>query len=789
MGAAQGWFLYARQGLAIKGIWVRRPARVLAFAALDNSGHSKMRRTLIGLVGGGVLLGSVGVLGWFGMQGGWFGSAPDIGEIHGKAVPVDVIAARTSQMKAMAPAGDEALILFGDLHVHTTLSADAFLSSLPLFSGTGVHPLGDACDFARYCSALDFWASTDHAESMTPTRWQMVKDSVRACQKVSGGETSPDLVSFVGYEWTQVGLAPEEHYGHKNVIFRDLGDDKLSARPISAISAQGDSAMKRMARGLTPLIPLRDFSNRQAYFDYNKFVTEMRAAKMCDREAPSNTLPTDCMEVAATPGELVRRLFAEQKLAPLIIPHGMTWGYYTPAGTNWRKALEPAERPERFRLIELYSGHGNSEEYRAWADVNIDSAGKATCPAPTKDYLPGCWRAGELIIARCLKAGEAAATCEGRAAAARQNYVDMGIAGHVTVPGAKGPDWVDAGQCTDCFFPSFNHRAGLSVQAGLAATHFADDGAATRFNWGFIGSSDNHRARPGTGYKQNDRRQNTDARGPADETWRGFMYPSKEGEDEIPEARAYAREKLMELPGLQLVEGERQAAFLHTGGLAAVHAKGRTREAIWDALDRRETYATSGQKILLWFNAVDAKGAKVAMGGGVNAKASPTFTVKAVGAFKQKPGCPGFAKAGMDEARLTKLCSGECDNPSDERSRITRIEVVKIRPQKTKGEAIAALIQDRFAVHECAPSGDGACSFTFSDPSYATDGRDALYYVKAIQEAEPMINGDTLKCERDATGKCVKVNLCYGDYRSGKDDCLAPAEPRAWSSPIYVSYR
>ncbi len=748
-----------------------------------------MRRILFGVTGVLVVLGSLGALGWFGAQGGWWGIAPQTGAIQGKVVPADVVAAREARIKASAPAGDEKLILFGDLHVHTTLSADAFLSSLPLFSGTGVHPLGDACDFARYCSALDFWASTDHAESITPPRWQMVKDAVRACQKVSGGDAAPDMVSFIGYEWTQVGMTPAEHFGHKNVIFRDLDDDKVSARPIAAILQGGDTAMRRMARSLTPLIPLRDFANRQAYFDYNKFMSETRGAKMCDREAASNTLPKDCMEFAATPGELVRRLFEEQKLAPLIIPHGMTWGYYTPPGTDWQKALEPAERPETFRLVEVYSGHGNSEEYRSWADVNIASDGKATCPPPTKDYLPSCWRAGEIIQARCMKAGEPAATCKKRAAEARQNYADMGIAGHVTVPGATGADWLDAGQCTDCFLPSLNYRARLSAQAGLAQTRFADDGSTTRFTWGFIGSSDNHRARPGTGYKQVDRRQNTDARGAADEGWKALMGGSKEGEDEIPVPRSYTREQLLDLPGLQLVEGERQAAFLHTGGLAAVHAAGRSREAIWDALERRETYATSGQKILLWFDAVDPKGSKVAMGGGVDAKASPTFTVKAVGAFKQKPGCPDFAKAGMDEGRLTKLCSGECDNPSDERSRITRIEVVKIRPQKTKGEEVAPLIQDRFLVHACDASADGSCSFTFSDPAYATDGRDALYYVKAIQEAQPMINGDTLKCERDSSGKCVKVNLCYGDYRSGKDDCLAPAEPRAWSSPIYVSYR
>ncbi len=57
-------------------------------------------------------------------------------------------------------------ILFGDLHVHTTLSVDAFMWSLPLMGGEGVHPPADACDFARFCSQLYFYALTDHASTL-----------------------------------------------------------------------------------------------------------------------------------------------------------------------------------------------------------------------------------------------------------------------------------------------------------------------------------------------------------------------------------------------------------------------------------------------------------------------------------------------------------------------------------------------------------------------------------------------------------------------------------------------
>ena len=59
-------------------------------------------------------------------------------------------------------------ILFGDLHVHTTVSFDAFMMSLPVLQGEGAHPPADACDYARFCSALDFWSINDHAEGIDP---------------------------------------------------------------------------------------------------------------------------------------------------------------------------------------------------------------------------------------------------------------------------------------------------------------------------------------------------------------------------------------------------------------------------------------------------------------------------------------------------------------------------------------------------------------------------------------------------------------------------------------------
>ena len=60
---------------------------------------------------------------WFGARGGWFGTEHGAGTIAGKAVPAEVIAARTASRRAATD--DEDQILFGDLHVHTTISVDA----------------------------------------------------------------------------------------------------------------------------------------------------------------------------------------------------------------------------------------------------------------------------------------------------------------------------------------------------------------------------------------------------------------------------------------------------------------------------------------------------------------------------------------------------------------------------------------------------------------------------------------------------------------------------------------
>src|SRR5207237_693508 len=167
-------------------------------------------------------------------------------------------------------------------------------------------------------------------------------------------------------------------------------------------------------------------------------------------------LPDDCHEVAHTPQELFEKL-SQWGYDTMVIPHGTTWGFYTPPGVTLDKQLVAAQNdPDKQGLIEVYSGHGNSEEYRDWKEIDWDPQGNPVCSKPTRAYEPCCWRAGEIIRTRCKNVS--AEACEERVATARINYLKAGVAGRVTVPGSTAGDWKDCGQCRDCFNPAFAMR-------------------------------------------------------------------------------------------------------------------------------------------------------------------------------------------------------------------------------------------------------------------------------------------------------------------------------------------
>jgi len=763
------------------------------------------------------------------------------GKITGKANTELFIKDKENRQKAAAKELDENTekqILFGDLHVHSTFSADAQAMSLPITGGHGVHPVADACDFARHCSALDFWSINDHAEATTPKRWNETKETIRKCNALNVDPSNPDCVAFLGWEWTQVGVIRGNHWGHHNVILREEDDELVPPRAIASLSVARQAMTSRPLLPVS-LYPFFDFGNFKRYNDFNRYNKETVKVPDCDLRTPSKDLPIDCYEQAITPLDLVTRLEMYES-EYMVIPHGQSWGLYTPAGYTLDKSLEHSKKfPKMFELLETYSGHGNAEEYRSWRGVEvvrngqeesrpftftmgeIDLAkgtfkiknrnggeevidiGTQVCPEPSDNYIPMCWQHGKVIYERCINSGEEIAECEARREATELAAANRGRAGYNVVPKNSFLDRNISGQCLDCYSPPMNHVPGASAQYGLALTKFKDDGSKHRFRYGFIGSSDNHSAAPGSGYKELFG-NNVDGNGPPNRLFDRLLHmdpyyfpasTSPTGKNSNPIADSYisdAHPQKYEIPelilGFNTIEWEKQRGFFTTGGLAAVHSEGRSKGEIWNALQRKETYATSGTRMLLWFNLIE-NNQLTPMGSVIELKHNPTFEVKAMGSFEQKKGCPEDAYNALGQERVNELCFDECYNPSDKRKFVQRIEVIKVLPQEFNDQKVDDRIMDPWKVHYCNPDENG-CSFTFQDQDFANDQKDASYYVRAIEVPTPQINVKGGVCTFDDDGNCIDYKLCTQDWRHPRnvETCSEIDEHRAWSSPIYVDY-
>ncbi|MEM9175829.1 MAG: DUF3604 domain-containing protein [Myxococcota bacterium] len=674
-------------------------------------------------------------------------------------------------------------IVFGDLHVHSTFSFDAFTLSLPMSGGDGAHPVSDACDYARHCSNLDFFSINDHAVTLTPRRWTETIDAIRQCNDLARDPANPDLVAYLGWEWTQVGATPATHWGHKNVIVRGLEDHEIPTRPIAAGLPLGIESINSELPSATTMGALALTDVEGGGLEFAAYQSELMDVVDCERDVPVRQLPDDCRESAATPGELFGKL-DDWGFDSMVIPHGTTWGFYTPLGSSWDKQLTQQDHDPRYqRLIEVFSGHGNSEEFRPFEEIAFDDEGNATCPEPANGFLPSCWRAGEIIAERCLEEGVASDECDARAATARQLFVDApNNGGANVVPAYTVAEWQDAGQCRDCFQPSFNYRPKSSVQYIMALGRDDGTGGPFRFDFGFIAASDNHSARPGTGYKEVSRLEFTENRfGNFTNTAIGMNLAAPEyGSEAVPFEFDPGR-----AGPLSSFEVERGASFFLNGGLAAVHTTGRDRDAIWEGMHRKEVYGTSGPRILLWFDLLNGPGrAPHPMGSQVEMSENPIFQVKAVGSFEQRPGCAKNAMSSLGPERIERLCQGECYNPLTVRRPITRIEIVRIRPQRTAEEDIVGLVEDPWKVIPCDEDPQG-CIGTFVDEEFTSSGRDTLYYARAIEAPSDAVAADPLGCRRDENGRCVQVDPCFG--RPDDDECLAQTEERAWSSPIFVN--
>ena len=293
------------------------------------------------------------------------------------------------------------------------------------------------------------------------------------------------------------------------------------------------------------------------------------------------------------------------------------------------------------------------------------------------------------------------------------------------------------------------HRKGsFARQALLDGMSQAAGGAGNPFKYGFIGDTDTHNAAA---------------------SHEEFNYTGKFAFENN------AKERLTGVPGAPAGQIQQIQEF-SSGGLAGVWAPQNTREAIWDAMQRKETFATSGPMIKVrFFGSFDyapddvkkpdfvklayAKG--VPMGGDLKPGAgkAPTFLVMALEGPEERqprphPDRQGLARRGGQAAR-EDLRRGLVGRSQDRRQR----QAARGRQQV---DLKTATYTDAIGAAQLATG--------WTDPDFKP-GERAFYYARVLEIPTPRWN--TYDAVRLKMAPLTKVP--------------ATIQERAWSSPIWYT--
>jgi len=221
------------------------------------------------------------------------------------------------------------------------------------------------------------------------------------------------------------------------------------------------------------------------------------------------------------------------------------------------------------------------------------------------------------------------------------------------------------------------------------------------------------------------------------------------------------------------------------GGLAAVWAEENTREAIFEALRRRETFATSGPRMRLRFfggwdlpsdlcEAPELAARGYAHGVPMGSDLPPRTTARSEKAGSARGVGPTFVASALADP----------GTPGHPGGLLQRLQIIKVTSD-AEGNAIQQVIDvaggpndARVDPDTCEPRGAGAASLcaAWSDPDF-DPGQRAAYYARVVEN--PSCRAYTRAC----------LNL-EGDARiAACDDESIPrfAQERAWSSPIWFS--
>ncbi|MGA8032755.1 MAG: DUF3604 domain-containing protein [Casimicrobiaceae bacterium] len=267
------------------------------------------------------------------------------------------------------------------------------------------------------------------------------------------------------------------------------------------------------------------------------------------------------------------------------------------------------------------------------------------------------------------------------------------------------------------------------------------------FHYGIVGGTDNHNGTPSDVEEDN------------------FLAGSHGAADNTVELRRNGE-----------VGGWLKGKDLNPGALTGVWAPQNTREAIFDGLKSRETFATSGPRIKLRFfgqfgtaeppadyrTLVERGYAQgVPMGGTLKAGSAgaPTFTVWAM---KEPDG------ANLDRIQIVK---GWVDAKGEPQDRVFDVVWSGNRKQDAKGKvpAVGNTVDVTKATY-ANTIGSGELTGTWTDPSF-DPGQGAVYYVRVLLIPTP----------RWSTYDAVRAGLPL------MPGVAATVQERAWTSPIWYA--
>ncbi len=292
--------------------------------------------------------------------------------------------------------------------------------------------------------------------------------------------------------------------------------------------------------------------------------------------------------------------------------------------------------------------------------------------------------------------------------------------------------------------PPSNRLGGYAREALIRGMKYEQEDRGNPFKYGFIGDSDTHNA--ATSVEENN-------------------YTGKFGFEQEP------RHRLEGPPGVP-ESAIKQVQRFSSGGLAGVWAESNTREAIFDAMVRKETFATSGPRLRVrmfagydysadsmessdWLQAAYDNG--VPMGGDLTAPpegAAPTFLVAAM---KEPDG------ANLDRIQIVK---GWIENGEQ----MEQIYDVALSGNRTDGSEAVGNTVDVSTASYTNDIGAAELTASWTDPDF-DPAVPALYYARVLQIPTPRWS------TYDA--KTLGVEVPEGLPTS--------IQERAWTSPIWYT--